>query len=445
LSSNESLSPYGKNLSTTTPLKVVHFSQSDIYGGAAKTALRLHQAMLASGVESKMAVLYKGSKDPTIIRAIGETGMVKIASHAARHINARIDQKFHPNFGFSADLFRGPKAAWEHLVEWADVINLHYINGFLTPGQIFNAAEKHRVPVVWTLQDFSPITGGCHYPGECSGWKRSCGSCPVLSSKRQLDFSRIGWHRRSFAYKKHVINFVAQSSWCKDRLMQAALCQDHKITEIPFVGDKSIFKPLDKRTARAALGLPEDGLYILCLAADFEDLRKGSSQLLEILKGMSKNIGPSGQILNQEVRLLTVGHVNIVKKYDLPWKHHHLDFLSDDRLTALAYQASNLYLSTSIEDIGPQTPVESMLCGTPVVSFDVGTARDLIENRKNGFLIPSIDLETYIKTACEALSLKSLDEIGIQARRDTLKYHSPDIVASQYLHLYHDALATNQV
>ena len=65
------------------------------------------------------------------------------------------------------------------LVRQADVLSLH---GFSAPG----AAASVRTlldagkPVVWTLYDHGPFTGGCRAPGTCTQFERDCAACPQL-------------------------------------------------------------------------------------------------------------------------------------------------------------------------------------------------------------------------------------------------------------------------
>ena len=52
---------------------------------------------------------------------------------------------------------------------------------------------------------------------------------------------------------------------------------------------------------------------------------------------------------------------------------------------ALYYQAADLVVVSSIEDGGPMIIVESMLCGTPVVSFATGLGLELVITGETGY------------------------------------------------------------
>ena len=54
-----------------------------------------------------------------------------------------------------------------------------------------------ELPIVWTLHDMNPFTGGCHYSGDCGKFRESCGACPELQSTIQEDFSSESWEENS--------------------------------------------------------------------------------------------------------------------------------------------------------------------------------------------------------------------------------------------------------
>jgi glycosyltransferase involved in cell wall biosynthesis len=74
------------------------------------------------------------------------------------------------------------------------------------------------------------------------------------------------------------------------------------------------------------------------------------------------------------------------------------------------YQILDIYVSTSRSEGSPNTILEAMVCGLPVVATDVGGVRELIEHEKTGFLVPSGDivgLEKYCKILTNNPDLRS--------------------------------------
>ena len=61
----------------------------------------------------------------------------------------------------------------------AEILHLHSVARFLSPAAIAKLAGMGK-PVVWTLHDHRPFTGGCHFPGACSKYATNCNECPQL-------------------------------------------------------------------------------------------------------------------------------------------------------------------------------------------------------------------------------------------------------------------------
>ena len=70
-------------------------------------------------------------------------------------------------------------------------------------------------------------------------------------------------------------------------------------------------------------------------------------------------------------------------------------------MLSLLYQASDVFVNSSIEDAGPMMVSEALACGTPVVGFDMGVVDNMVINDYNGYkaiLKDSVDLANGIYT-----------------------------------------------
>ena len=65
---------------------------------------------------------------------------------------------------------------------------------------------------------------------------------------------------------------------------------------------------------------------------------------------------------------------------------HQLGYVFDDRLKAVVYNAADIYVHPSLADNAPLTVIESLSCGTPVVSFSIDGLPELVIPRKTGWL-----------------------------------------------------------
>ena len=91
-------------------------------------------------------------------------------------------------------------------------------------------------------------------------------------------------------------------------------------------------------------------------------------------------------VMRDKVLLVTAGWFADSPELDIGFDHRHLGTLVGDVSLACAYQAADVFVHASIEDSGPMMINESLLCGTPVVSFEMGVAVDLVHTDRTGYL-----------------------------------------------------------
>lgn len=200
-------------------------STSDIEGGAARAAYRLHQSLRMIGVNSRMLVRSKFSVDRAAIAH--KTTLAKLGSSLDT-----LPLKLYPNNAgamFSPQWF--PDAIAPKVAQLdPDLISLHWIcNGYL---QIETIA-KFKKPLVWTLHDMWTFTGGCHYSQQCDRYTASCGTCPQLKSNKQSDLSQWVWHRKQKAWKNLNLTLVSPSNWLAQCAKDSSLFKDVRVEVIP--------------------------------------------------------------------------------------------------------------------------------------------------------------------------------------------------------------------
>ena len=73
----------------------------------------------------------------------------------------------------------------------------------------------------------------------------------------------------------------------------------------------------------------------------------------------------------------------------IPYQHHYIKSYQDIQKF---YHALDLYIIPSREEGGPRAQLESMACGIPLVTTNVGMSIDLVEHQVNGW---KVDVEDY--------------------------------------------------
>jgi glycosyltransferase involved in cell wall biosynthesis len=421
-------------------MKVVHLSYSDLGGGAARVAYHLHRSLRAAEVDSRMLVLDRRSNDPDVARAVGEGLPSRIGFFAARAAGARLDSWLNPRFNFSAALIGVPSSGWTDAVLEADVIHAHFTSRLLSNRQWRWIVRNARAPIVWHAHDFERFMGGCHYPGACVRWRTDCRSCPHSRRLFGLDIAPMGQRARQAILSGGKHHVVSHSNWESEILKNCRLSADLQHSLIPMAVDDTLFRPIEKESARKVLGLPRDGKVVFAMAADFNDPRKGGAHLLAALSKSWDIVAGSGK-KDFHPRLLTAGSVDIAKNHGLPWPATHLGTINDDRFLAAAYAAADVFVCPSQEDNGPMTVIESLLCGTPVVATRCGVAPDVLQDGENGFVVPLDSPSDMAERIVDVLTHHSPNVLRRAARDRAVARHGYARVSADFVRLYESLLA----
>ncbi len=390
-------------------MRVVHFNTYGPFGGAGKAAHGIHSGLLAAGCDSWMIVAKKAGDHHRVIEA---------GNHHWDESSTIASRKGGPISDFSADLsWLSRRYPYEvDLPVVPDVIHMHWIAGFLFAYDIHQLWLRYRTPVVWTMHDMSPLTGGCHYSGGCDGFTRRCGRCPILRSNYEGDTSRRSWISKSRWLRDVPITLVGASHWSLQVAERSSQFRDAPRVRIPSGIDDAVFRPRRREGARKLLRLPVDAQVIFIGAANHRDTRKGMRYIVEALGLLGALLGPGPPPI-----VLTVGAG--AGKYPelLPFQCFNLGQIADDRLMALAYQAADAFVCASLEDAGPMMIPESLLCGTPVVAFDSsGLGADLVRKGVNGYLAKSPNAHDLARGIHEVLSQAAAGTITPQSCRDSV-------------------------
>jgi glycosyltransferase involved in cell wall biosynthesis len=411
-------------------MKVLIINTNESSGGAAKAANRLYKGLRNLGIEAFMLVQKKESDDEFVIGAKNNIFYKIIDS-----LRSKLDKL--PKL-----LYRNrKKVPWN--VNWLpnpllfyyikkvnpDVINLHWINnGFISIKQI-GKLKKLNIPIVWTLHDMWPFTGGCHYVGECEKYKKHCGTCPQLKSSKKKDLSY-----KIFNKKKNFfgINIVCLNRWMKKCVEESRLFSNSKVDIIPNGFDLDILKPRNRESGRKKFNLPMDRKIILFGAVSVDDKRKGFFYLEKVLKKMN----------NQNYAVAIFGKFE--KKINFKIDTYYLGNIKSEKDISLLYSSVDVFVCSSLEDNLPNTLIESMSSGTPVVAFEIGGIPDIIDHKKNGYLANPFDVEDLKKGIEWCIEDKKRNaQFGKNAREKALKNFSEEVVSREAVSFYKKILANH--
>lgn len=399
-------------------MKVLHLATHDNGGGGGghDAAYRLHCNMRSAGMESVMVVLDKRSDDPNVV-AMSEhlTLLDRLRWYLKKNL-FRYHQRFRTSRYFvieMGDFFPASRLV-AALPFRPDAIIVHWVSTFVTTSMMSKLSTITAAPLYWYMVDMASMTGGCHYAFDCSGYTRQCGQCPQLRfGKYKFDISYRQWQQKFNNFKTANITAVAASTWLKRQAMASSLFAGRPIEQILLGMDVNVFKPVPQQVARAILGLPIDRKIIFFGAHNIDEERKGIDYLLDALSQLHSLLNNSPDLC-RNILVVTAGLGKNAEQMKIPFEHRHIGLLQGSEKLAAAYQAADVFVNASTEDSGPMMINESILCGTPVVSFDMGVAPDLVHTGRTGY---RARLKDSADMAAGLYQLMKMDEVKAQAMR----------------------------
>lgn len=415
-------------------MKILHIAMSE-GSGAGRAAFRLHDGLLSAGTDSSMLTLWKDSDLKTVARPSNQTSLLKMTQSRLSRIALEKAWGIHETFSVN----RTPSLILDKIQSFQpDVINLHWVGWeFLKIEDL----RKLQVPIVWTLQDMWPFTGGCHYNGTCDRYKQSCGKCPQIRGDKEHDLSYQVWKRKQNAWQDIDLTIVAPGSWIADCAKESSLFKGRRVETVPFCLDTERYRPIDSAIARNLLNLPQGKQLILFGAfSATSDERKGFQLLSPALKQLSQ------QGLADRAELVVFGSSRPDNPADLGFEAHYLGRLRDDISLALLYAAADVMIVPSLQESFGQTASEALACGTPVVAFNATGLRDIVDHQQNGYLAEPFEVDDLAKGI--AWILEDIDRHKLlrnNARKKAENAFRLDLQAKSYLLLYDDLIQASKL
>ncbi len=430
-------------------MKILHISQSDTIGGAARAAYRIHRMIVNKGFKddifSEMRVVKKNSKDKSVYSNIsGKSSLLKskliILLNRLYKLNFKTSNKIvHSTALISTNINK--KIVSHFFNETRGIVHLHWLGDNTISIEEIN---KINYPIVWTLHDQWAFCGAEHYTNLISD------SNPELIDKRYIegykfsnrptyekgvDINKKTWDRKKRSWKKNI-HIVCPSNWMAKCAKESALMRDFSIKVIPNPIDLDFWKPISKSESRKIFNLPDSSIIILFGAiGGTSDKRKGADLLLNAFDILMQEYSDKNLI---NVNLVVFGQdssTQLNTKYKFPI--HFVGKIDQDKMLRYLYSTADLFVIPSRQENLPQTAIEAHACGTAVVGFKTGGLIDIIENNVTGLLAKPFEAKSLAKSINSILKdKKRLKEMGSAARKRAERLWSEDIIYSKYLDLY---------
>ncbi len=411
-------------------------------GGAANSCLRLHEGLLKSGVDS--SVLLR-NKEKNISRTEVIKPRIQIISRIQKIKNKfrRILKEFKllkEKSLSDKDLFlrnRAKGLEWysfpdsnfditeSKLYKEAAVVNLHWVSSFLDYKLFF---QKNTKPVVWTLHDMNPFSGGEHYLEAYLGIDEFGFPIKREKSKYEMQFDN-----ENIAIKLQALSnvdnltIVTPSEWLAKEARKSEVFKNKLVFCIPYGLDSKVFSPRDKNYSRDLLNIQKDKQVILFVADSIDKNRKGFVFLKKAFE----------QLANPNLVLCAIGEKN--NNLEAINNVLELGSIYDEKLMSVAYSAADVFVIPSLMDNLPNTVLESLMCGTPVIGFPVGGIPDMIQDGVNGFITKEISVDSLVETINKFLNNTSCFS-KVEIRNNAIKKYDQKVQSEKYIDLFNKIL-----
>lgn len=267
-------------------------------------------------------------------------------------------------------------------IENYDVLHLHWIIGIIPSQKIIEISKK--VPlIVWTMHDFFPLTGACHYPLDCSNFKNDCKECPAVRRIFQGEVSRRKINKEKLLGEIANIQVVFPSHWMREKFKEFDLNtrRNPKVIYNPvsdeFYGDSV-------RDERIKLGISSETYVLGFMSKQIHNPIKRFDLFLKILEVLS---------IRTETKIVglivgdgyqggeTIGKAEII----------NLGLIESESDISSFYKTIDIFVSTSLSESFGMGLAEALAAGIKILAFDNSTARELISSNTVGNVVNSID------------------------------------------------------
>jgi glycosyltransferase involved in cell wall biosynthesis len=385
------------------------------YLGAGKAALRMYHAFKRQGHNVCFLVKHKVTNDDAFILKYEDIVKPTYFERAYRYFIRRAQSIFRnnvvtdPNYYFfginDRDLSINETKLVKALPFVPERIIVTWTSQFINAKSIERLKRLTDAKVFAYPLDMSLLTGGCHYAWGCDGYKKSCNSCPaILSSKDKKNAFKNLLLKKKY-YKQAGIKAIAASNSLFNEIRESALFKAETLpVKILLPIDEEIFNANQRSNAKVALGFGENKKIIFFGSSFTNEKRKGVGDFIYALKDLAQRLGSFESRVNDIVVVIGGNKPRDGNFFDdIKFDTFFTGYINDDKKLSNIYQAADVFVCTSLQDSGPMMINESLMCGTPVVSYKIGVAEDLIVDGVSGFKVSVGDIKMLSQKISEVL------------------------------------------
>lgn len=318
-----------------------------------------------------------------------------------------------------------------------DIIHIHNIHGYFLNYKIFfEYLSRCEIPVVWTIHDCWLYTGHCYYYSYagCDKWKRGCHDC---SQKHKfpasffIDRSRQNYQDKKEAFTsmpKDKLIIVPVSEWIKSEMQQSFL-KDYEMRVIHNGINTDVFNvSIDSWSVREKYHLGNK--HVLLGVASIWSEEKGLNDFLKL-----------SEMISDDELIVLVG-VDEKLKRQLPPNVIGIRRTENVQQLAELYSTADVFINPTWQDNYPTVNLESIACGTPVITYRTGGSIEAI-TEKTGVVVSQGDVKGLLSASRRIIS-QGKEFYRKPCREYAIAHFKKEDRYADYLNLYDELLCGRQ-
>jgi len=402
-------------------MKILHIVGGPSTGGAFKGAAILHDALLKLKIDSKILNDMprehnenKFQKKNNRLILINNSFFNKLINNFFVIIEKFLKLTFlhSPRSTFTFGFLGFDITKLQEYKE-ADLIHIHWLNqGFIR----MNSISKIDKPIIWTMRDMWPFTGGAHYTMDFKKYEKSFLAQIIKRYKKK--------------FFQNNIQFVAISDWLKAKAEKSYVLKGQKIKRIYNNVNLMDFKKISRSNARLALQVSTKKIIILYGAQNPQSKRKGWNLFVQSLKKLDSSkyfLIIFGSFWSHEV----LNEIGI--------EYKSLGFVDDKKKLNKIYSCADLFVASSIQEAFGKTWLEALACGTPVVCFKRTSISEIIDHKTCGYVVKNFN-SNELKKGIDWLSSEIKKKNFKKKLRNKISKLDAPYIAKKYINLYKSTL-----
>ena len=373
-------------------MKILLMSYNDIQGGANIASFRLFKALNKYKLNTKLYCCNKKSKNNKVITS--ENLSFKIFKLVKAKVHNTIN-RFYKYFSSKENL--NPMISlnifpsnWSNRInrDNYDLVNFHWIgNETISLSDIGRIKKK----IVFTLHDCWAFQSVEHYP------TKNINKYLINKKNNNLNLIQNIIFQKKLEAFRNVKHVIAPSNWIANLARRSKIFKNSKIEVIPNPLNTKIYKPLNKKECKKFFNFKKK-IILFGSAAPLDNPAKNFKCVINIVNNLKK----LHKFKNCQLVIYGAYDKQILNKIKFNYKH--VGFINNEKKLAKLYNAADVFLQPSKIDNLPQTAIESIACGTPVVSFNIGGMKDIVDTNKNGYLVKPFNEKEYLNKVIKLLN-----------------------------------------